>query len=176
MVSAKRCEKTLQFLQHSRQSVSAGVIARQLQVSRQIIVEDVTPLCVTNEKITTTSRSCVSESNIPAREYRAIIACRRNGSGMEDELITAADNGGRVLDVMAEHAVYEQLNSQLRIGSCHDVQDFINRLSTSNSTPSSDLIGGIHLRTVAFSNLQDRDRILIALTERGYLLEQRESG
>ena len=104
-----------------------------------------------------------------------IIACRHNGSEMEDELTTIVDNGGRVLDVTVEHAVYGQLSGQLRIGSRHDVQDFINRLSASNSSPLSDLTGGIHLHTVAFSNLQDRDRTLAALTEKGYLLEQRES-
>ncbi|WP_326522380.1 transcription repressor NadR [Faecalispora sporosphaeroides] len=175
MTSAERREKILQLLQHSRQPVSAGAIARQFQVSRQIIVGDIALLRAANEKIAATPRGYVLESDVPAGEYRVIIACRHSGSEMEDELTTIVDNGGRVLDVTVEHAVYGQLSGQLRVGSRHDVQDFLNRLSASNSAPLSDLTGGIHLHTVAFSSRQDRDRTLAALTEKGYLLGQRES-
>lgn len=175
MTSAERREKILALLQQSRQPVSAGAIARQFQVSRQIIVGDVALLRAANEKIAATPRGYVLESDLPEGEYRVIIACRHNGSQMEDELTTIVDNGGKILDVTVEHAVYGQLSGQLRIGSRHDVNDFLERLGNSHSAPLSDLTGGIHLHTVAFSNKEDQKRTVAALTEKGYLLEQRET-
>ncbi|WP_085832390.1 transcription repressor NadR [Clostridium merdae] len=175
MTSAERREKILALLQQSRQPVSAGAIARQFQVSRQIIVGDVALLRAANEKIAATPRGYVLEYDLPEGEYRVIIACRHNGSQMEDELTTIVDNGGKILDVTVEHAVYGQLSGQLRIGSRYDVTDFLERLNSSHSAPLSDLTGGIHLHTVAFTSREDQERTLAALTQKGYLLEQRET-
>lgn len=174
MTSAERREKIMQLLRQNRQPVSAGFMARKFQVSRQIIVGDIALLRAANEKIAATPRGYVLESTIPDGEYRAIIACRHTGNEMEDELTTIVDNGGRVLDVTVEHAVYGQLSGQLHITSRYDIQDFISRLGASNSAPLSDLTGGIHLHTVSFSSRDAMERTLGALREKGYLLEQRE--
>ncbi len=174
MTSAERRDNILQLLQQSRQPISAGTIARQFHVSRQIIVGDIALLRAANEKIAATPRGYVLESDVPDGEYRVIIAVHHNDSQMEDELTTIVDNGGKILDVTVEHAVYGQISGLLRIGSRYDVQDFLTRLKNSNSTPLSELTAGIHLHTVSFTSPLDRDRTLAVLAEKGYMLKQRE--
>ncbi|WP_101696194.1 transcription repressor NadR [Clostridium minihomine] len=173
MNSAERREKIRELLRQSQQPISASTIAQQFQVSRQIIVGDIALLRASNEKIAATPRGYVMESDTPAGKYQLIIACRHSGEEMEDELTLIVDNGGKILDVTVEHAVYGQLSGQLHIYSHYDVENFISRLKKSNSAPLSDLTDGIHLHTVAFDNRQDMERTLAALTEKGYLLEQR---
>ncbi len=175
MTSAERREHILQLLRQSSQPVSATTIAQKFHVSRQIIVGDIALLRAANEKIAATPRGYILESDVPPGEYRVIIAVHHNDSQIEDELTTIVDNGGKVLDVTVEHGVYGQISGLLRVGSRYDIQDFLARLKSSNSTPLSELTGGIHLHTVSFTSSEDRDRTLAALTEKGYMLKQLET-
>lgn len=173
MNSTERREKILELLRQSREPISASAIARQFLVSRQIIVGDIALLRASNEKIAATPRGYVLEPDSAAGGIRTIIACKHGYDEMEDELNTIVDNGGKILDVTVEHAVYGQLSGRLDIYSRFDVQNFISSLNKSNSAPLSDLTEGIHLHTVAFLNTQDKDRALAMLEQKGYLLLKR---
>lgn len=173
MTSTERRENILELLRQSQQPVSASAIARQFHVSRQIIVGDIALLRAANEKIAATPRGYVLEPDAAPQGIRMIIACKHGYADMEDELNTIVDNGGRILDVTVEHAVYGQLSGRLDIASRFDVQNFIQSLNDSNSAPLSDLTEGIHLHTVAFETEQEKERTLAVLEEKGYLLKKK---
>lgn len=88
MNSTQRREKILQLLHENQHPVSASAIARQFQVSRQIIVGDIALLRAANEKISATPRGYVLETDTPSGDYEILIACRHSGDQMEDELTT----------------------------------------------------------------------------------------
>ena len=62
-----------------------------------------------------------------------MIACRHTQEQMEKELYIVVDNGCAVLDVTVEHPVYGQISGQLQLFSRYDVDQFVQKLRTSNA-------------------------------------------
>lgn len=80
----------------------------------------------------TANRDCASE----------VIACRHTQEQMEKELYIVVDNGCAVLDVTVEHPVYGQISGQLQLFSRYDVDQFVQKLRTSNAPALCTLTGG----------------------------------
>ena len=172
MNSAQRREKILELLQQSTQPVSAGAMAADFSVSRQVIVGDIALLRAADNKISATPRGYILQPETEPGEKRYTLACRHDNSRLADELYTIVDNGGKLLDVIVEHAVYGQLSGQLHIFSRYDADRFLEKLKQSRSTPLSRLTDGIHLHTVACESEESYRRILSLLDEQGILLKK----
>lgn len=159
MHAKERREKIVEILKKNDQPVSASALARQLSVSRQVIVGDVALLRAANMLISATPRGYVLEE-LTARTDTYTIACRHSKNNIVDELYTIVDNGGGLLDVTVEHPVYGQLLGQLRIFSRYDADMFLKKLDKSKAPPLSTLTGGIHLHTISCPTPQIYQRIV----------------
>lgn len=159
MHANERREKIVEILKSKSQPVSASALARQLSVSRQVIVGDVALLRAANMQISATPRGYVMEE-LTARTDTYTIACRHNQKNIVDELYTIVDNGGGLLDVTVEHPVYGQLSGQLRIFSRYDADRFLKKLDKSNAPALSTLTGGIHLHTISCPTPEIYQRIV----------------
>ena len=98
---------------------------------------------------------------------------KRAGRGLEDmgrELYIMVDNGCTVLDVIVEHPVYGQLTGALQLASRYDVQQFILRANAAQ--PLSLLTEGVHLHTLSCPGEEAFRRVVEALAQAGFLLEQ----
>lgn len=162
------------LLQQSAQPVSAGAMAERFHVSRQVIVGDIALLRAADVKISATPRGYILLRE-EDQQRRYIIACRHDNGRLADELYTVVDNGGRILDVIVEHAVYGQISGQLQICSRYDADEFIKALSESHSVPLSNLTGGIHLHTIACPTEECYQRILTLLEQQGILLTTKKA-
>lgn len=173
MNASQRREKIREILKNSEKPVSAGAFAKQLNVSRQIIVGDVALLRASNTPIAATPRGYIMQ--MPENSKPGItktIACRHDRDGMKRELFAIVDNGCGVLDVIVEHAVYGQISGQLQIFSRFDVEDFMEKLSQSGSLPLCDLTEGIHLHTLSCPSEEAYQRVLSCLKEENILFEK----
>ena len=81
------------------------------------------------------------------------------------------DFGVKVLDVVVEHPLYGEMRGSLMIESRADVQDFLERVRTSNASLLSSLTDGVHLHTVEASKSSMILRATEQLRERGFLLK-----
>lgn len=110
MNAAQRRQMILERLTQTRLPVSAGVLAKELGVSRQIVVGDVALLRAGGAQIDATPRGYQLRG--AAEGYTGILACAHSTvEQMRQELYTVVDNGGVVVDVSVDNALYGELRA-----------------------------------------------------------------
>lgn len=149
--------------------VSAVALARQLGVSRQIIVGDVALLRAGGHPISATPRGYVIDR--PPGVSRTL-ACIHAPEDMAAELTAIVDTGCEVSDVIVEHPLYGQLTGVLRLRSRYDVEQFLFQAAQRDARPLSDLTGGLHLHTIRGADEAALDRAQAALQALGFLWQQ----
>lgn len=164
-----RKTKIMEIISSSDKPVSASKIAKELGVSRQIIVGDVALLRASGEDITATPRGYILDTN---RSNHYTIAVQHNNDQLEEELNTIVDLGGKVEDVIVEHPLYGEIKGNLHIYSRYDVSKFMSAVKDRDVTPLSLLTDGVHLHTITAPDEETLERIKEALDEKHILLKQ----
>ena len=167
MQAKNRREAILERLQQAQQPVSAGALAADFSVSRQVIVGDIALLRASGADISATPRGYVFRQEMAGVIRK--VACRHDMVGMEAELNAIVDHGCTVLDVIVEHPIYGQLTGPLALGNRYDVSQFIER--STETRPLSLLTEGIHLHTISCPDEAAFDRCREQLCSLGVLLE-----
>lgn len=168
MQATERRIKIANILSQSDKPISATNLAIKFDVSRQIIVGDIALLRASGIDIDATPRGYMLKSGNHAG-FTGTIACRHSSEAMHDELYTIVDLGGRVLDVIVDHAIYGQLTGRLELSSRYDVDQFVSQVKEEQAQPLSRITDGIHLHTINCSNKEIFDLIVEALKTKGYL-------
>ena len=169
MTAGERREAILRELEQAQGPVSASALAKRVHVSRQAVVGDVAMLRALNSPIAATPRGYVlMRGEKDAQTYT--IACRHGRDRLAEELYAVVDNGGALLDVIVDHAVYGQLSGRLHIFSRYDADEFLRKLSSNEASPLSSLTDGIHLHTLSCPSPECFARICAVLREKGLLI------
>lgn len=169
MHAEARRQAILDILHTAQQPISAGTLAAQFSVSRQIIVGDIALLRAGGARISATPQGYVVLKT--GTGVLRQIACQHTGEQMEAELNAIVDQGCTVVDVIVEHPIYGQLTGPLQLASRYDVGQFLERCARSDARPLSDLTGGIHLHTLSCPDEAAFDRVREVLDRLGVLLE-----
>lgn len=167
MDSETRRKALEQRLRQADGPLSAAVLARELSVSRQIIVGDVALLRAGGLDITATPRGYLLPR--PPAGVKCTFACRHRADQMEEELNAMVDQGCTVLDVIVEHPIYGQLTGPLRLSNRYDVAQFVARCREESAAPLSQLTEGVHLHTVLCPDQEAAGRVRQALEELDFL-------
>lgn len=170
MTAAQRRESIVTSLKQASGPVSASKLARELGVSRQIVVGDVALLRAAGTPVLATPRGYMLQT-VPGAD-RMTVVCRHAQEALLDELYTIVDCGCGVLDVLVEHPVYGQLSGQLQIFSRYDADLFWQALQANAAQPLCSLTGDVHLHTLSCPTPAQRDRVLEALRQKGYLYQK----
>jgi hypothetical protein len=171
MNSTERREKILSMIKKSKKPLSGSYIAKELNVSRQLIVGDVALLRASGSDIISTARGYIINDTKENDSFLfKTIACKHTKEDMEDELNIIVDEGATVIDVIIEHPVYGQLTGDLHLSSRRHVLDFIEKLKSKDSPMLSKLTQGIHLHTIKCESEEIYNNILTSLRKKGYLL------
>ena len=168
MQAKARREDILNTLRRADQPVSAGSLAADFSVSRQVIVGDIALLRASGAEISATPRGYVmrkAETGLIRK-----VATRHSAEAMEAELNAIVDQGCTVLDVIVEHPIYGQLTGPLDLSSRYDVSQFIAR--SAEARPLSILTEGIHLHTLSCPDEEAFRRCETQLRAMGVLLEE----
>jgi hypothetical protein len=172
ILGEERRKYILQLLKDSNVPITGGDIAEKTNVSRQVIVGDITLLKAKNEPIIATSQGYIflkQSSGIPMVER--IIACKHTPEETETELNLIVDHGVLVKDVKIEHAIYGDLTASIMVSNRQEVKQFVKRLQTTNASLLSELTGGVHLHTISASSEKALEKAEAALKAEGILLE-----
>lgn len=182
MKAADRRQYIHEQLKAAAAPISAGTLANDLSVSRQIIVGDVALLRASGVAIVATPRGYILSPDIqnhsnmskaPTASGNILqieVACKHNSEEMERELQIIVDNGGIVLDVIVEHPVYGQITGPLHLQNRYDIGQFMERINEAEAQPLSALTDGIHLHTIRAANKETLVRIQAELDKAGFLL------
>ncbi len=172
-MSAEERRRSIEsLLGNTKEPISASKLAAQFSVSRQIIVGDIALLRAAGIEISATPRGYILEQEEKDKEYK--IACRHTPGETADELNTIVDLGGAVIDVIVDHSFYGQLSAPLHIYSRYDVDAFIEKTKSGNSSLLSVLTSGIHLHTISCKTPEIYERIKKALAQKGMLYQNND--
>ncbi len=167
----ERRTKLLHILQTSTQPVTGNELSQMTNVSRQVIVGDITLLKARNEPIIATSQGYMYLPVESTKKPERIIACQHDPSRTQEELFLLVDIGVTVKDVKIEHPVYGDLTASIMVSSRKEVQQFLSRVSATNASFLSELTSGIHLHTVSAATEDLLDEAEVALRDAGILVD-----
>lgn len=171
MEAEKRRQEIVATLKQQRGPLTGAELAKKFHVSRQIIVQDIALLRAAGMDIVATPQGYQLADGPAASPYRKTFACIHDEEGLEQELLTMVDYGGRVVDVVVEHPLYGDLRGNLNLKSRYDVQLFLQRLKETQAKPLLILTQGVHLHTVEAESPDCLRVIEQKLAEKGLLLK-----
>ena len=169
MKVAERRKAIVNLLLAAKEPVSGSELAAKFNISRQIIVQDITVLKGTGCEIISTSQGYIMQKS-PFSER--VFKVRHTTEETEDELSCIVDLGGTVVDVFVWHKVYGKIEAGLNIFSHLHIKQFLEGVRTGQSTELMHVTGGYHYHTVRADNEATLDRIEAALNERHYIVPE----
>ncbi|MBP2656821.1 MAG: hypothetical protein H6Q73_4390 [Firmicutes bacterium] len=169
MEAKKRRQLLLEKLESIFEPVTGAALAKELGVSRQIIVGDIAILRAAGREIYATPQGYIMSLKPQMNNVVAKFACRHDREKMAKELAIIIDNGGKVLDVIVEHSVYGEIKANLMLSSRREMEEFLNKLSD-GAEPLSMVTGGVHLHTVGASSRAVLANIEAELKAEGILI------
>ncbi|OIJ11855.1 transcription repressor NadR [Anaerobacillus arseniciselenatis] len=165
----------LKWLTESSQPITGTLLASKTNVSRQVIVQDISILKARNYPILATSQGYVFIKEQAKTEMLSkVIACKHSPEETARELNMIVDLGGAVKDVVVEHPVYGDLTASLMIRNRRDVNDFIKKMSSTNASLLSQLTDGVHLHTIEARTEEQLTEICNTLNAAGFLLSSED--
>ena len=162
----------LQQLKASPVPLTGSELANRTNVSRQVIVGDITLLKAKNEPIIATSQGYIYlKQNSSTYSFERTIACRHLPQDTEKELNLLVDHGVLVKDVKIEHTVYGDLTASIMVSNRQEVKQFMENMQKTRASLLSELTDGIHIHTISASSTQVLDKAEEALKAEGFLIE-----
>jgi len=164
-----RREHILAAIKNSLKPVSASVLAKELNVSRQVIVGDVALLRAQGHEIIATARGYMIPNFTDTSQYLGKIVCQHMPADTKDELYIMVDMQAIVVNVIVEHGFYGEITGVLNLAIRADVDIFIEKVEKAEVRLLSELTMGIHIHTVACRNKAHFEGVCEALHSKGYL-------
>ena len=162
----ERREQIQRILERSKEPVAGSDLAKQLEVSRQIVVQDIALIRANGVMITSTNRGYVlQETGNVSRVFKVI----HTDEQVEEELNLYVDLGAKVEDVFVYHKVYGVIRAEMNIRSRRDVRKYMEDISSGKSTNLMNLTSNYHYHTVSAESEEVLDQLQKELWERGYL-------
>ncbi|MFI3237740.1 MAG: transcription repressor NadR [Lachnospiraceae bacterium] len=161
----------LDRLKQSHVAVSATTLAKELMVSRQVIVGDVALLRASSCDIVSTHRGYVISNQ---EVFRTVVKVFHTDDEIEDELTCIVDLGGTVVDVFVDHTVYGQIAAEVKVSSRKDVAAFVESMQSGETMPLKNITKGYHYHTIEANSERLLKAIEEELREKGYLVVEKE--
>ena len=166
MGGQERREQILKILKNRKEPVAGTELAKRLQVSRQVIVQDRALIRANGAEILSTNRGyMIREEKAASRVFKVI----HTDEQVEEELNLFVDHGGKVEDVFVFHKVYGVIKAGMNIKSRKDVRKYMEDISGGKSTQLKNLTSGYHYHTITAEDEQTLDQIQEELHQRGFL-------
>lgn len=168
MTGSDRRQEILKNIKESDRPVSGSKLAKDYDVSRQVIVQDIALLRASGYDIISTNRGYVLEGQTCAER---VFKVRHTDEQLETELCTIVDLGGQVKNVMVNHKVYGHIEAELGITSRRKVKEFLEDIESGKSTPLKNITSDYHYHTVTADSEETLGMIEEELRKLGFLVE-----
>ena len=166
MNGQERREQILKILKNSMEPISGVELAKKLEVSRQVIVQDMALIRANGIDVMATNRGYIyNEEKEVSRVFKVI----HTDEQVEEELNLFVDLGGKVEDVFVYHKVYGVIKVSMNIKSRRDVRKYMEEISSGKSTNLKNLTSNFHYHTITAEDEQTLDLIQDELQQKGFL-------
>ncbi|HET7628330.1 MAG TPA: transcription repressor NadR [Bacillales bacterium] len=173
VLGEERRQLLLRLLKQSSKPLTGKEMAQQTNVSRQVIVQDISLLKARNEPIIATARGYLymneQEKNTKAVK---IIASKHRREQTRDELYLLVDHGVTVKSVTVEHPIYGDLTGSLMLSNRKEVDAFMKQLENTGAPLLLSLTDGVHLHEIEADSEAELESACDALENAGFLLKQ----
>jgi len=166
-----RRKSVLDIIKYQKNPVSASSLAKELNVSRQVIVGDVALLRAQGHEIIATARGYLIPNFNETNQYIGKIVCQHTPDDTKHELYTIVDLEAIVVNVIVEHGFYGEITGSLNLSNRKDVDVLINKINSSEVKLLSELTMGVHLHTIACRDKAHFEEVYQALATNGYLYQ-----
>ena len=166
MSGEERRGKIIQALKNSDKAVSATTLAKEFDVSRQVIVQDVALLRANGKNIFSTNRGYLIQED---EETTRVFKVQHEDDEVEKELTTIVDLGGTVEDVFVYHKVYGVLRAEMNIKSRMDIRNYMEEIRSGKSSLLKNVTSGYHYHLVEAASEERLDLIEEQLKKAGFL-------
>lgn len=131
MDARERRRAIMGVLEGAKGPVSGGALAREVGVSRQVVVQDIALLRADGHDIVATNRGYVlqeapSSPAVPTRLVKVHHGVEQAG----DRLTSIVDAGGAVLNVIVNHRVYGKITADLDIRNRRDIERYLEGIAS----------------------------------------------
>ena len=162
----ERREQILKILNKSKKPIAGTDLAKQFEVSRQVIVQDIALIRANGVDVTATNKGYViQEAKMVSRVFKVI----HTDAQVEEELNLYVDYGAKVEDVFVFHKVYGIIRADMNIKSRREVRKYLEDISSGKSTTLMNLTSNYHYHTIVAEDEQTLDLIQKELKEKGFL-------
>ena len=166
MKGEERRNKLLDILSSSNNPMSGGTLAKELNVSRQIIVQDISLLRANGATIFSTNKGYLLQEE---KKYSRVFKVYHSDDQVEEELSTIVDAGGQIRDVFVYHKVYGILKADMGIKSRRDIRSYMEEISSGKSSLLKNVTSGYHYHTIDAESEEILDAIQAELQQKGFL-------
>ena len=166
MKGEERRKQLLNILSSSNNPVSGGTLSKELNVSRQIIVQDISLLRANGATIFSTNKGYLLQED---RKYSRVFKVYHTDDQVEEELSTIVDAGGQIRDVFVYHKVYGVLKADMGIKSRRDIRAYMEEIRTGKSSLLKNVTSGYHYHTIDAESEEILDAIQEELQQKGFL-------
>ena len=166
MSGQERREQIVNIIKSSGKPMAGTELAKQLGVSRQVIVQDIALIRANGIEVISTNRGyIIQETKEASRVFKVI----HTGEQVEEELNLFVDLGGKVEEVFVYHKVYGVIKASMNIKSRRDVKTYMEGISSGKSTNLMNLTSNYHYHTVTAEDEHTLDLIQEELNQKGFL-------
>lgn len=171
MNGEQRREQIIQIIKDSNSPVSGTELAKRVNVSRQVVVQDIALIRANGVDIISTNRGYViGDSGKVSRVFKVI----HTPDEVEQELNLFVDFGGYVKDVFVYHKVYNVVKVDMNLKSRADVRKYVQEIASGKSSLLMNVTSGYHYHTILADDEETLDLIQAELQERGFLAKLQE--
>ena len=167
MSGTERRNQIVERIKKNAVPVSGTMLAKEFEVSRQVIVQDIALIRAAGYDIISTHRGYLLNEPISVNR---VFKVQHTDEQTEEELYSIVDLGGTVANVIVNHKVYGQMEAELNINSRKKAKDFIDDIKSGKSSPLKNITSNYHYHTVEADSEEVLDLIGKELNKRGYLV------
>lgn len=163
-----RRDAILKLLKDSYEPITGSTMATEMNVSRQVIVQDIAVLRASGYNIIAGSNGYFIPRFYDATKLIKTIVCTHSDNeSMRLELGAMVDLGIKVINVIVEHSVYGELVCPLYLSNQKDVDVFMKNVEESKALPLSALTDGVHIHTLEVPSERVYEILIKELQEKG---------
>lgn len=166
MGGQERREEIIKILKNSEKAISGIELAKRLDVSRQVIVQDMALIRANGIQILSTNRGYIINGE---KTISRVFKVFHTDEQVEEELNLFVDLGGKVEDVFVYHKVYGVIKASMNIKSRMDVKRYLTDISTGKSRQLMNLTSNYHYHTITADSEEILNMIQHELTKKGFL-------
>ena len=167
MSGTERRNQIVERIKKNAVPVSGTMLAKEFEVSRQVIVQDIALIRAAGYDIISTHRGYLLNEPISVNR---VFLVQHTDEQTEEELYSIVDLGGTVANVIVNHKVYGQMEAELNINSRKKAKDFIDDIKSGKSSPLKNITSNYHYHKVVADSEETLDMIEETLQEKGFLV------